>query len=267
MYAKFNLGLGDNDSYFDEYVGIGRNLYEDTKIKVESDLEKFENADGSLNASEIIENWFPNIKANIFLSHAHKNSDLAIGLGGWLEEKFGLTPFIDSMVWGYADRLLKQIDNKYCKNSYEKTYSYPMRNRSTTHVHLMLSTALMNMVNHCECIIFINTPESFEPTDYFEDKGNTESPWIYSEIAMTRLLKQRSLPRGRERQIMFDSAEASREAFESVSESFPDFKYKTALDHLTQINFNDLKSWEKSNKRGVSALDVLYKMKGIRYEP
>ena len=59
-------------------------------------------------------NWFPQIKADIFISHSHKDEDLALALAGWLKVSFGLTAFIDSCVWGYANDLLKMIDYKYC---------------------------------------------------------------------------------------------------------------------------------------------------------
>ena len=59
-------------------------------------------------------NWFPQIKADIFISHSHKDKGLALALAGWLEETFGLTAFIDSCVWGYANKLLKMIDDEYC---------------------------------------------------------------------------------------------------------------------------------------------------------
>lgn len=55
----------------------------------------------------------------------------------------------------------------------------------------MLSVALSRMIDRCECIIFINTPHSISSREYIEG-DITDSPWIYSEIAMTRLIEKRS---------------------------------------------------------------------------
>src|SRR4051812_12201660 len=237
MHARFNLDPGQNK--WAEYVEIGKNIHADNKKKIKVDLEKFKNADEVLSAEEIIEKWFPAIKADVFLSHSHKDEEIILGLGGWLNERFGLIPFVDSAVWGYSDELLKAIDDKYCKNG--DTYNYNLRNRSTSHVHMMLSTALMDMIDKCECIIFVNTPQAFKPADYLQQEGQTESPWIYSEIAMTRMLRQRSAEEHR-RKYLFDSVSAStedqRESME-LTVSYPIGTY-----HLTKLSVEDLKRWE-----------------------
>lgn len=43
--------------------------------------------------------WFPQIKADVFISHSHSDEKLAIIFAGWLYNAFGLTAFIDSCVW------------------------------------------------------------------------------------------------------------------------------------------------------------------------
>jgi hypothetical protein len=65
-----------------------------------------------LKANLLIAQWFPYINADIFISHSHKDYNDVVCLAGWLEEKFGLTAFVDSSVWGYSDRLLKLIDGE-----------------------------------------------------------------------------------------------------------------------------------------------------------
>lgn len=71
-----------------------------------------------------------------------------------LHDCFGLEAFIDSCSWGYCDDLLNKIDKKYCYDSKKKTYDYHLRNYTTSHVHMMLSTALAEMMDNTECIIF-----------------------------------------------------------------------------------------------------------------
>ncbi|MCC5439660.1 hypothetical protein [Clostridium botulinum] len=46
------------------------------------------------------------------------------------------------------------IDNNYCFNKDTETYDYIKRNYSTSHVYIMLSTALSMMIDRAESIFF-----------------------------------------------------------------------------------------------------------------
>lgn len=259
MHARFNLDPGNET--WQNYFSSGSLIHEKNKATVETDLNKFKDINGVLQAKEIVNNWFPAIKADVFLSHSHKDERLIIGLAGWLKDNFGIESFIDSAVWGYSDRLLKVIDNKHCRNESGDTYNYDQRNRSTSHVHMMLSTALADMIDQCECIIFVNTPNSFKPADYFSDNGETESPWIYSEIAMSRMLRQKS-PEEHRPQSAMDSVNASLEHLREAKELR--ISYPADLLHLTPLSISDLIVWnnlERRKMRKACALDSLYDMK------
>src|SRR5690606_35011062 len=134
--------------------------------------------------------WFPQIDADIFISHSHSDEKMAILLAGWLKETLGVYVFIDSCIWGYSNDLLRQIDNKHCLNPSGETYSYEKRNNSTSHVHMMLSTALNMMIDKTECLFFLNTPNSISTKEVI---SQTESPWIYSEISMSELVRRKKL--------------------------------------------------------------------------
>jgi hypothetical protein len=250
MYRGFNLEI--NHDEFKLYESLGREIHRKNKQSVETSIRSFLNPDGTLNASEIENNWFPQMHADVFLSHAHRDSELAIRFAGWLNNNFGLTAFIDSCVWGYAEDLLKAIDDTYCYNKTNKTYIYKMRNRSTSHVHMMLSVALSNMINNCECVIFINTPSSI-PVQQHVQGTQTYSPWIYSEIAMTSLIQRRQ-PKDH-RKITANL----KEAMESFIVS-----YDAKLEHLSRIGKplleKWLKEWNSNIFEGDHALDVLYKL-------
>ena len=134
-------------------------------------MERYLSPCGELKASEIEKDWFPEIKADVFWSHSHKDEKDVIALAGFLNN-LGLTTFIDSCVWGYADDLLKQIDDTYCisKKSSDDLidfYSYQKRNQSTTHVHMLLNGALMKMMDNTECLIFLDTPNSLKMQDIY----------------------------------------------------------------------------------------------------
>lgn len=258
MYRGFNLLLDKN--YFKEdfeYLqGVGLDRLSCQKTTIEKIINSFVRDDGSLDGSMMQANWFPQIKADIFISHSHKDKDLAHALAGWLKETFGLTAFIDSCVWGCANELLKLIDNRYCRNEHRRTYDYEKRNSSTSHVHMMLSVALTQMIDNTECLFFLNTPNSITPDTII---NQTESPWIYSEIAMSRLIRKKEL---KEYRVM--------EYNESLKTFSKDEKLKIQYDlptnHLVDINADDLNEWERRYKKQYSenlrvhALDKLYEL-------
>lgn len=125
---------------------------------------------------------------DVFISYSHKDKDDAIFLASWLEQKCGLRVFLDYYVWGSADSLLKEIDDIYCKQK-NGMYNYSRRNYSTSHVHAMLSMAIMDIINKTECCIFINSGHSIHlPSLRKTTTAKTLSPWIYEENKMMLLL-------------------------------------------------------------------------------
>jgi hypothetical protein len=139
-----------------------------------------------IDATSLQNNWFPEVNVDIFISHSHSDVELARSLSTWLYETFGIISFVDSYVWGYADDLLKKIDDWYCFDKSRNVYYYKQRNRSTAHVHAMLSNALIQMVDQTECLFFLNTPNSIPIKDTVQDK--TESPWLYLELMMSQVI-------------------------------------------------------------------------------
>lgn len=105
---------------------MGYSLYHDQK-KISTLMKKYLSPSGVLRASEIEDDWFPHINADVFLSHSHKDEKDVIAFAGWLKS-MGVTSFIDSCVWGYANDLLKQIDDEHCvqttKSSGGHVYDY-----------------------------------------------------------------------------------------------------------------------------------------------
>ena len=240
MYRGFKLLLEDN--YFDRWdfetlKEIGSKSLSSQQTSIEETINSFVRNDGSLDGSMMQANWFPQIEADIFISHSHKDEDLALTLAGWLKVSFGLTAFIDSCVWGYANRLLKMIDNEYCYQKETNTYNYQKRNYSTSHVHMMLSVALTQMIDNTECLFFLNTPNSITPDDTIIEQ--TESPWIYSEIAMSRLIRKKELKEYRDVALL-----ESQRAF--AEGGALNVRYDLPTEHLTEINEEILKIWKDS---------------------
>lgn len=263
MYKGFNLKLTKdffekknlNEASFNYFYGRGVISIKESKASIEETIESFVGVDGSLDGSKMQANWFPQIKADVFISHSHKDLKLAIALAGWLNETFGLTAFIDSCVWGYANKLLKMIDDEYCYQKETNTYNYQKRNYSTSHVHMMLSVALTQMIDNTECLFFLNTPNSLTPNPIVEQ---TESPWIYSEIAMSRLVRKK-LPK-REK---YGPLNESHKTFATGGEDMR-MRHKVFVGHLTAIGVNTLLAWEDDYNNSPEpeeiALDTLYKL-------
>ena len=250
MYRGYSI---DNLSIENLFKTVGyKNVVELNEYlsNIENNVHKcLDNIYGNnvLNGELIMQDWFPNIDYNVFISHSHKDIKLAKEFASWLYGKFRITSFIDSCVWGYSDKLLKLIDDMYCMNKLSNTYNYKKRNFSTSHVHMMLMTAINKMIDKTECVIFLNTSNS-NICEGISDM--TLSPWIYGEIETTRTI----------RKILPERIKTYSQGGEMLNENL-NIKYKLDTDHLNKLNSEILIQWNKGNfNTPLDALDELYKL-------
>ena len=270
MYSGFEIKINEsvfNKDYFTELVVDGKERYTSVKKEIKEIIDSFTLDSGKIDGNKMQSNWFPQIKADIFLSHSHQDEKLAIALSEWMYQNFGLIVFIDSCIWGYSNKLLEIIYREYCrpdKINKPHSYSYEQRNYSTSHVHMMLSTALSMMIDNVECVMFLNTPNSVTPKDTID---KTESPWIYSEIAMTKLIRQKPIENYRLQRITESFSEGGK-----IEKSLR-VEYNIETDHLKKIDVSDLKKWNSqwsyigqkySTDFKFHALDILYKLIDIQ---
>ena len=148
--------------------------------------------DGILNGSTIKDIYFPSTtlggtKYDFFISHSHNNEEEAIVLANWLEYYYNCSCFIDSLAWKSSDELLREIDNVYCYKRHSKTYDYIKRNFTTSHVHAILSMALLDTIINSRYCIFIESDESISLRNGLNKK--TFSPWLYEEIKYMTILQ------------------------------------------------------------------------------
>ena len=253
MYRGYDLKIVDSDlggGLRDNLSVIGQSVYDEHTRKIKRDLGKFLSPDGTVDGSKMQEAWFQDIKADIFLSHSHKNEPIAIMLAGLFKGVLGLSTFIDSCIWGYSLDLLREIDNKFCKRE-NGNYDYDKRNYSTSHVHMMLASALSKTIDNCECLLFLNTPESVNADNVIH---KTSSPWIYYEIAITNTIRQHN-----PRQKITTKAFGMDEGMRKIG-GLPDFLYDLQNANLQQIDMKYLTNridLSMKNKKEHS-LDVLY---------
>lgn len=260
MFATFKMDLPklSENTMWEEYYKKGLEIYNEHEKCIKESLDKYLSPNGELKASEIEKDWFPDFKADVFLSHSHKDERDVIIFAGFLSE-LGLTPFIDSCAWGYANDLLKQIDNRYCvlrKNAdgTVKTYDYDERNQSTAHVHMILNGALMKMIDNTECLIFLETPNSLKVKDVSDT--TTNSAWIYSELLMSKYLNRKK-PIRKKRAFVLN---------ESFEHGGMNVVYDVDVTHLIVISMKDIIDAAKSGYSGLGRLDQLYLKKKIYEE-
>ncbi|MEG0232353.1 MAG: toll/interleukin-1 receptor domain-containing protein [Hafnia sp.] len=248
MYRAYSLRVDDDT--FERYLPDGETVKRANNNAAQGGLDAFFDGDGGLVASKIMEDWFPKMKADVFISHSHKDEALAIKLAGWLKDKLGVSSFIDSCVWGYSPELLKKLDKKFCLKE-SGYYDYDRRNITNGHVNMMLATSLTKMIDQCECIIFLNTPNSISCKGCIESDG-TESPWIYAEIEATRLLRENTPERRR------TIVKASMEGGNIVLDEAISVKYDLDLKHLLLLDKSQILKLHNCDKTGTDALDFLY---------
>lgn len=139
-----------------------------------------EEATYRLNANKLTELMFPNIDADVFLSHSHNNDfDLACKVSAYLEKKTGKKVFIDAVVWESIYELENELNMSFAlkeRNRDTNIYDYEKARNIASHVRLLLTTALSGMIKKCSAFVVLNTKSTFI------GGAMTNSPWIYYEI-------------------------------------------------------------------------------------
>lgn len=257
MYRGFNLNLGDKNT-FQKYYSYGYSIHNDKKEEIKKRFkEYFIENNKSLSGDVIMDSWFPKGDYHIFLSHSHKDLELALCIAGLLKEKFDLNVFVDSSVWLNSNDLLKIIDDMYCRNGENSTYRYEARNYSTSHVHMMLMNSLNSLINSSEALIFLNTPNSITAKDVI--KQETISPWIFSEIETSKIINKVTPQRLLKKTKFFSKSQQDYFSLNESLKSDLQISYELELGHLQKISYNDFDAWINHNYyTPEDALDNLY---------
>lgn len=208
------------------------------KRAIHENLKKYCTMNGNFDASAIQEDLFPQLDFDVFISHSHDDEILAKVFAWYLQKNFNLKVFVDSAVWGYFDIFLKEMR---CNTGLSNAVS---------HAHMMLTMALMTMIDRTECLFFLNTPKSINLDEKFNT--GTYSPWLYTEIGISRMIEKKLSDRYKNRSV------------EDYQKKFPEdakFLYKLNLAHLTPLDYKRLNSWKSHCQKTVEhPLDVLYKL-------
>lgn len=251
MYRAFNL---KNISFTSGYSQLLR-LYNQNHVndckKIRRKIKNFILSNNDINGSALQDAFFPiDLYPDVFISHSHDDEDFAKVFAQYLESTFGIESFIDSVVWGGFTELQNALD-KYFIRTKGTDYTYDEQYKVISHVHLMLNTALMQMIDRCEAFLLLNTPQSVSVDDIIGD--STYSPWIFSEIGMCHLIEKH------------EHSRRSQESYFSAGR----IKQRLNLTDFTELTCNDLNTWSKKyqdekSQYSLHALDVLYEMKPLK---
>lgn len=228
---------------FGKYKEIGEKLFLDKIKDADETLLQYLLGDGTLKGDVIQDKWFPVVKGqfDVFISHSHKEEDLALAyaLSGWLYEKFNLKCFLDEYVWSSADGLIKKLDD-LCRRPGGKGYNYRDRNMTTSQVHAMLTAAIMQEIDDCDALFFLNTPNTVDVVT--ETQEYTLSPWIFLEIGFSKLVKKEW--KNEKRKEIINGTIACEAATRHIkNEAVVQMRMKLDTSHLCVLNGVDLKNW------------------------
>ena len=271
MYSGFNLTFtkeffcrisNQSSERYHHYARIGREtLQRISHQELDNYVIRLFNDNTILDANRIQGDWFPYIDADVFISHSHNDKHLAESLSGWLYENMGLRVFIDSDVWGYADVLLEQMNSKYSNKRMIGTgyvYDYVKCDKAAQHVYIMLLMSIQKMIDNVESVFFLNTENSVNAISG-NQISSTCSPWIYSEILCSEIIRKRNNSEYRSGGYLDENSS-------HVHYQTPQLivNYDLGLDHLIDIDEYDLYEWRENyienGSRHSNALDCLYEI-------
>lgn len=225
MLTPFRLILSDSDKSQLKTIGSFENFQKENSKK---NLEKYIGIASSLDGLKLSEDWFPEIDADVFISHSHLDENFALALKTKIENETRHKCFVDSSVWGNSKKLLKNIDDVFSlSRSSNCKYDYWKRNYSTSHVYLMLNVALQKMIFKSQFVIFLDTPKSISVKNTIN--SSTNSPWIYSEISIVRQI--RNMQQNLQKSLLSEERNFSNLNIEYKLD-FSDFKEIKSIDEL-----------------------------------
>ena len=251
MYRAFNVALESN-----KYLGyVNTRQYENDKSISLQKLQKIINSRDIIQAWEIKKLLLPSKRYDIFISHSHKDLELAKGFANYLYLFFNVTCFIDSLYWGNIDELQNELNELHLtydgvtKKSY---YDYEKTLQVAKHANMILASALTEMIDNCECVFFLNTDNSVIRGTEAISKNETYSPWIYHEVFTTTIIQKKQRSKFNESYQFRDNA----------IKQIPDISYGLDLSGMTVLREEDILEWgtKINSNKDKHPLDVLYNL-------
>lgn len=235
MYRAFNVKLGHTaywEMFSDKYN------YDIINFCYKDNLKQLVNASSKLSADEIKELLLPLEQHDIFISHSHRDLELAKGLAGYLETEFGLSCFIDSLYWGNIDDLQEELNKNHLHTDFsngKKYFNHQGTMEVAKHANMILASALTQMIDKCECVFFLNTDNSIIKGVDVINQPKTNSPWIYHEVFTTTIIHRRNSK--------CEDMHENYQIRDSVGSQLPQFIYNLDLTGMTYLNDDSIDEW------------------------
>ncbi|WP_370425516.1 hypothetical protein AB9Q52_000835 (plasmid) [Pantoea vagans] len=228
-----------NVTYQNSYISEGLTLHYGFTNPIEKLNEIAELGVGSEFAiydhQEILRDWFPNLGFHIFLSHSHKDKNLAIFIANQLYKHYGIKTFIDSQFWGYVDKAIFSINDEKSRSLTDKKYlDYDRCMRVASNFYLILSNALTDGIDACDSVWFLNTSNSLNATKD-DNKFATFSPWIFTELNFSSRVRRQGHAKRSEIFLEKAGSRAGLEANDSAIPQNISIRYQTPLEHLLDV--------------------------------
>src|SRR5699024_5233593 len=178
---------------------------------------------------------------------------------GFLKEEFNLKVFIDSAVWGHSNELIDSITQHYPQEKKKKASDLEKLINIISHVNLMLKSALDKMIDNCEAIFFLNTPNSVSLNNSVQQKTN--SPWIFSEIATTQVIKKKTPERLKKQTKIYVNMENSLmiKKIKKITN-----QYELEINKFTEHTRKDINKWRNKYQKKHN-IDKLFETHTFRY--
>lgn len=244
MINGLKINLEENKSWIDKSSLLNTSTMEKKFRNLsESIVSETENT-AVFDAMKLMKRHFNKDLNNfdVFISHSHQNMDEVLKLAKIIEDS-GKKVFIDSLYWDFADDLLRELDNKYCRNNNSDSFNYRKRNISTTLVHSILSNSLQMMIDQCDTFLFLNSGNINHLTiDGYDADTYTTSPWIYTELLTANIIMKNWY-------LYKSEAFRSEEYSNKAKDIYFMFDIKDFLVKLTSVN-SEFKLIKELNKNG-----------------
>ena len=184
--------------------------------------------------------WFPQLKKHVFISHSHKDEGIALLVAGVLKDRLGIDAFVDSAAWGcyreLAECLYEATRVRYISLSFPQKDL--LRSSAAEHAHCMLSKSLIQMMDRCECMFFLNTKSSVGFNNIGTSDYSTFSPWIYTEIEASRVLRRYKYQR-----FFAKAANENQRSFARGETVRVQVSYPLNLEHLDKLSPQRFFQW------------------------
>ena len=177
-YGK--LLLNDSKWNSEGYIEYGKALLSKDGKMISDSIEKCineDNGDIHIDVEKLKKLYFPKIKADIFLSHSHKDIELVNFFVGYMQKQLKKKVFVDSNVWGNVYELRKNLYDDYAQIP-GKIGSYYLNksDKISDNLNIILASSLTEMIKNTNTFLFLSTDNSIN------DEYILNSPWIYHEI-------------------------------------------------------------------------------------